>query len=262
MGAPPEEFGADRGESRHQVRLTRGFELMTTPVTQGQWHSLMGNNPSCFQKPGSSSCSTLNSNPDAPVEQVSWWDAVSYANALSRSSGLPECYLLEGCHGDAGVDLSCSRVLVSAAGGDPYNCVGYRLPMEAEWEYAARAGDTRATYNGELAATDCSDTTLLPIAWFCGNAQNRTHPVGQKLANAWGLYDMLGNVWEWTYDGYGKRLSGGDDPLGPPDGSYRVLRGGSWSNFGQVLRAGVRVNGAPGGRSGNDGLRLARTTEP
>jgi len=264
MGSPHDELGRYSDEHLHQVRLTRAFEVMTTPVIQSQWYSLMGNNPSCFQSSGYSLCSTSNANPNAPVENVSWWDAAAYANARSRAAGLPECYRLEGCSGAAGVDLRCTGVTVTASGADPYLCTGYRLPTEAEWEYAARAGDTRATYNGELTAMECDDITIQAIAWFCGNDESRTHPVAQKRANAWGLFDLLGNVWEWTHDWYTSSL-GPDlvtDPWGPESGSLRVLRGGSWYYGAQFARAASRYSIDPDTKNFFFGFRIARTIEP
>jgi formylglycine-generating enzyme required for sulfatase activity len=126
----------------------------------------------------------------------------------------------------------------------------YRLPTEAEWEYAARAGSTSARY-GELDA----------MAWYTANSGSQTHPVGQKQANAWGLYDMLGNVWEWVQDWYGGsyyQQSPGTDPQGPSTGSSHVLRGGSWTGSARVVRASGRYDVGPGGRSNDVGVRCAR----
>ena len=125
----------------------------------------------------------------------------------------------------------------------------YRLPTEAEWEYAARAGTTGARH-GELDE----------IAWYSGNSGDETHPVGEKRANAWGLHDMLGNVGEWTADWYGDYPTGSvTDPEGPDTGSYRVFRGGGWSDFARLVRSALRYAYSPGGRSRNFGFRLVRT---
>ncbi len=223
MGSPSSEEGRDSDETQHTVTLTRGFYLQTTEVTQGEWQRLMGNNPSNFSSCGST----------CPVEQVSWLDAVGYANARSRSEGLSECY-------DSSGNVR--------GGGSIYACTGYRLPTESEWEYAARAGTTGARYGG-----------LDQVAWYDGNSGNRTHPVGQLQANAWGLHDMLGNVWEWTHDWYGDYPGSVTDPVGPSSGSDRVVRGGGCFNFARVVRAASRFNVAPADRNFDLGLRLARS---
>ena len=251
MGSPSGELGRLSEETQHSVTLTRDFYLQTTEVTQAQWQSLMGNNPS--NRGGCPTC---------PVELVNWWEAVAYANALSVSEGLPACYTLTGCGAATpGNGMECSGVTINAADANPYDCEGYRLPTESEWEYAARAGTTTATYAGNLTATDCSDTTLLPIAWFCGNSGNQTQPVGGKVANAWGLYDMLGNVWEWTWDRYATYPSTATDPTGATGGSNRVRRGGSWLSNAQGARAAYRGNLAPGVRNFILGFRPARTAQ-
>jgi len=147
-----------------------------------------------------------------------------------------------------------------------YDCPGYRLPTEAEWEYAYRAGTTTAYYNGanDPSACSCSpvDTNANAIGWYCGNAGNTTHPVGQKQANAWGLYDMAGNVWEWCHDWFQSSLgsSAVTDPWGSPSGSYWVVRGSSWSRFAYFLRAARRASSTPPTHRLNDlGFRCSRT---
>ena len=143
----------------------------------------------------------------------------------------------------------------------PYECPGYRLPTEAEWEYAARAGTTTATYNGNLDDTGCSSTVLEPIAWYCGNSGDEIHPVGNLDPNAWGLYDMLGNVSEWCHDRYESDLgsSAVANPWGPAAGSYRVFRGGSWDRSAWGTRAAYRFRRYPDNRSYNIGFRPARS---
>jgi formylglycine-generating enzyme required for sulfatase activity len=154
--------------------------------------------------------------PDLPVEMVSWDDAQAFITKLN-------------------------------AMGDGYR---YRLPTEAEWEYAARAGTT-GPYAGDLDA----------MAWYAPNSGGTTHPVGTKAPNAWGLFDMHGNVWEWVQDFAGKySASAVTDPVGPSSGSGRVLRGGSWYHESQYCRSAFRIGGSPGFRGGILGLRLLRTS--
>jgi formylglycine-generating enzyme required for sulfatase activity len=244
MGSPAGELGRHTNEVEHAVTLTRSFWLMTTEITQQQYLDVMGYNPSYF-----SGCGM-----DCPVEWVNWHEVAAYTNELSRLEGLGECY---SCTGTAPRNIACAA---SGSYASPYDCPGYRLPTEAEWEYAARGGTTTATYAGELTATDCSDTTLDPIAWFCGNASSTTHPVGTKRANAYGLYDMLGNVWKWCHDWYVDYPGGAEtDPTGPPSGSGRVLRGGSWVSFARYVRAAHRLNIWPGDRSRDGGGRASRS---
>ena len=139
-------------------------------------------------------------------------------------------------------------------GGDPYACKGYRLPTEAEWEYAARAGTTTAYYNGDDASK------LDQIAWFDESwSSGSTHPVGKKKKNPWGLYDMSGNVWEWCWDWFGSdyyKSSLAIDPTGPDTGSVRVFRGGSWGNSASNARSASRNNHDPGTRAHHLGFRL------
>jgi formylglycine-generating enzyme required for sulfatase activity len=217
MGSPTGEDGRDDDETPHTVTLSQGFWLQATEVTQAQWQVVMGTNPSRF-----GGCA------DCPVETVSWFDAIVYVNALSVRDGLPRCY-----DGERLVDLGCT---------------GYRLPTEAEWEYAARAGTTGTRY-GDLDA----------IAWHSGNAGGRTHPVGQKQANAWGLHDMLGNVWEWVHDWYDDYGGDGTNPTGPAVGGLRVSRGGSSGAAMLNVRAARRFGYTPRTRGDALGFRVARS---
>ncbi len=182
MGSAPDE--PDRGDDegpQTQVTLTKDFFLGATDVTQGQYAALMGVNPSDFKDVG------LN----APVESVSWGDAMAFCQKLTEWE--------------------------RAAGRLPAGYV-FTLPTEAQWEYACRAGTT-GEYVGDPAE----------MSWYGDNSGGKTHPVGMKQPNAWGLYDMSGNVYQWCLDWYGK-YPGGDvtDWAGPPTGKWRVLRGGSW----------------------------------
>jgi formylglycine-generating enzyme required for sulfatase activity len=159
-----------------------------------------------------------------PVEQIKWDQAAFYCNARSRDEGLRPCY--------NEADSSCD-----------FSADGYRLPTEAEWEYACRAGSDGDYYFGS------DPRRLTDYAWYADNSEKKTHPVGQKQPNAWGLYDMLGNVGEWCNDMYGKNYyehSPGENPHGPAEGSLYVLRGGSWNSGPEVLRSSYRVAENPG----------------
>ena len=195
---------------------------------------------------------------DCPVESVSWYEAAAYCNALSDSEGLERCY---DCTGSA-PDVTCSS---AAAFASPYDCTGYRLPTDAEWEFAARAGTTTATYNGDLDSDhlgcETPNPVLDPIAWFCGNSGETTHTVDELAPNAWGLYDMLGNLVEWCHDWFQDDLGVEPviDPFGPESGSYKLLRGGSWLSSAALVRAARRAWGNLDIHRDYIGFRTAKT---
>jgi len=224
--------------------------MKETEVTQGEWQSLMGNNPS-QKSPGCATC---------PVETVLWWDTLAYCNALSAAQGLQSCYGLA-CSGTPGTSgYACSNVTFAGPG-----CTGYRLPTEAEWEYAARAGTTGGTYNGTSTVTGCEPNTVVdPIAWFCPNSSGTTRPAKGKMANAWGLYDMLGNVWEWCWDQWDQSTAystaGVTDPLGGT-GSFRIHRGGRYNGYASSTRAACRASSAPDYRYYDLGFRPVRSRQ-
>ncbi len=208
-----------------QVTLTRGFWMGETPVTQALWSAVMGVNPSCFRSALSGSM---------PVGQVSWEDSVGFANEVSRVMGLRPVY-----------EVSGKRVKWSQA------APGFRLPTEAEWEYAARAGQ-------DFQYAGSGDVDL--VAWTRGNSGGRPHPVGLKAPNAWGLRDMSGNVCEWCWDRYGGYpRADSADLTGSSRGRYRVVRGGSWFNVPLLARVAFRYRHEPGFRGFHFGLRLVRT---
>jgi formylglycine-generating enzyme required for sulfatase activity len=214
------------------VQITRPFYLGATEVTQGQYRAVTGANPSGSKE-----------SDDLPVETVTWFDAVEFCNALSAKERLKPYYRIDGI-GDN------RTVTIPAPNGE-----GYRLPTEAEWEYACRAGSTTKYSFGDDAAG------LGEYAWHDGNSGKNTHPVGQKRPNAWALYDMPGNVFEWCWDGYGANYYGqspGTDPVGPSQAAVRVLRGGGWVSSPRYCRTADRYRHTSGFRSSYLGFRLAR----
>ena len=250
MGCTSSQSSCENWESPvHTVTLTHDFWLEETEVAQGQWQALMGNNPSNF---GPSS-PAANCGLDCPLETVNWWEALDFANAVSSAEGLAPCYTLTGCTNTSGNDMECSSVTVNSP--TVYDCDGYRLPTEAEWEYAARAGADLYLYAGSNITED--------VAWYVLNAGSTIHAVAGKLANDWGLHDMSGNVWEWSWDRYGSYPSSSPitNPEGPSTGSFRVRRGGGWGNPASGTRVAARSgSGLPGVRQSYLGFRLARTT--
>lgn len=221
-----DEHAADNEEPRHRVRITRPFYMAATEATQGQYRAVTGQSPSQFR--GSD---------DLPVEQVSWLDAVKFCNELSAREQLTWYYRIDGKS-------------VTIAGGN-----GYRLPTEAEWEYACRAGTTTIYSCGD------DESRLNDFAWIGVNSGGRSHPVGEKPANAFGLYDMHGNVFEWVWDGFDPgyyRRSPTDDPTGSQSSVNRIHRGGGFSHPPDNARSAVRVPAIPSFANLALGFRVAR----
>jgi formylglycine-generating enzyme required for sulfatase activity len=238
-----EPFREDNEELQHEVDLSEGqrFEVGATEVTQAQWTAVMGGNPSSFR--GS------RGGPDHPVENMNWFEAVEYLNALTEHENATResaqrmfpCYRLTGCRGQMGKDYACDAVERVP------RCTGYRLPSEREWEIAARAGTTGMTYAGDFASESGTVPELEDIAWYPGNSRSGTRAVGLKRPNAWGLFDTLGNVWEWTES---------------VDLHWRAVRGCGWSNSARFCRASLRYPYPPDWRDDNLGLRPARSLSP
>ncbi len=218
MGSGVKEEGAWHAEPRHEVTLTRDYYLGAFEVTQAQYLKVMGNNPSYFQGDQVNGVDSSSH----PVDQVSWDDAVEFCKRLSE---LPE-------------ERAAGRV--------------YRLPTEAEWEYACRSGSSAPFGFGGLELAD-------DYGWFSSNSKGTSHPVGKKEMNAWGLYDMHGNVMEWCSDWAGDYPEGAvSDPTGPKKGDLRMKRGGDWMRPAESGKSGCRMNGfPPDTRSNYVGFRVA-----
>lgn len=210
----------DAESGNQYTAVVKEFWLDKYPVTQRLYHEITNQFPSNFK------------GDDLPVERVSWLDAVKFCNLLSDNAGLPRAYEVSG---DNVTPISSSN--------------GFRLPTESEWEYACRAGSTGYRYND-----------LDSIAWYNKNSGGQTRSVGQKLPNDWGLYDMLGNVWEWCWDWFGPYPKDKEAVWsGPDSGEYRVLRGGSWINNDENCRSSFRRRGHPADRFNGAGFRIARS---
>jgi len=242
-GRPADEPGRDDDEAPREGTLTREIEIGVAEVTQADWQAVMGWNESGF--PG----------PARPVEQITWLDAVAYCNARSAHEGRTAAYTLSGATYE-GNHITFANVAWNESAD------GYRLPTEAEWEYACRAGTGTAFCNGGITLLECfpTDPNLDLVGWFCGNALGSSHEVGAKAANGWGLRDMHGNVAEWCWDWYANYPAGPEtDPAGPATGTHRVRRGGTWNTDAKQCRSANRGwNVGPGGRANDTGLRVVR----
>jgi formylglycine-generating enzyme required for sulfatase activity len=242
MGSPTSEPGQWPDEVQHQVTLTKAMYVSTYEVKQSEWQAVMGWNESSIQGGAK------------PVQTLTWYDAVSYCNQRSTDEGLTAAYAITGAI-YSGNHITSATVTWNQAAN------GYRLLTEAEWEYACRATSTTAFCNGGITNIGCDplDLNLDQVGWYCGNASNTSHDVGGKAANAWGLKDMHGNVWEWCWDWFEEYSGNATDPTGPASGSARVLRGGSWFVTAQTCRSADRAYFNPGGTIISLGLRLSRT---
>ncbi|MCL2480820.1 MAG: formylglycine-generating enzyme family protein [Spirochaetaceae bacterium] len=250
MGSPVGEDPLASDEDQHQVTLTRGFYMSKYQVTQEQYQAVMVSNPSNFTTSPEGNSNKL------PVETVSWYDVIVFCNKLSIEERLNLVYTISGTTNPDGWgpiptvanDATWDAVTVN------WDANGYRLPTEAEWEYACRGGTTTAYSYGNTANPD--------YMWYNVNSNSSTHEVGKKLPNVWGLYDMHGNVFEWCWDWYDDYGGSVTDPKGPGTssayGAVRVVRGGCWDNDARNARSAFRAINLPWYRDDYFGFRLVR----
>jgi len=240
MGSPANETGRQSTEIQHQVTV-KSFYMGKYEVTQKEYQEVMGTNPS------------YNKGDNLPVENVSWYDAVEYCNRRSQREGLTPAYTINKNQRDPNNNNQYDNIKWTVTWNR--NANGYRLPTEAEWEYACRAGTTTAFNTG----ANLSDIT----GWYGANSGNNKHPVGQKPANRFGLYDMHGNVSEWCWDWYGTYSSGTQtDPTGASAGSDRIMRGGAMNTpIAELLRSASRDPIGPYNTGRNIGFRVARNAQ-
>ncbi|MDR2941212.1 MAG: formylglycine-generating enzyme family protein [Treponema sp.] len=239
----------------HTVTLT-GFYMGKYEVTQAQYQAVMGRNPSYFDGGSYREPASGEVQGNRPVESVSWYDAIVFCNKLSMAKNLSPAYSISGSTNPA--DWGSVPNWESNSTWDAVTIVsgstGYRLPTEAQWEYAAKGGNGSPgnyTYAGS--------NTVGDVAWYWNNSDNKTHEVGKKAPNGLGLYDMSGNVWEWCWDWYAEYPSEAQiDPTGAASGSSRVGRGGYWDDHAGIARSVFRYIYDPNYWDYGVGFRLVR----
>jgi formylglycine-generating enzyme required for sulfatase activity len=238
MGSPSSELDRITDELQHRVTVT-DFYLAKTEVTQREYQELMKNNPSDFK------------GNNLPVENVTWYEAIRYCNERSVHEGLTPAYSIQGDN------VTWNR-----------NANGYRLPTEAEWEYACRAGTT-TPFNTGNGINDNQANFMNSYGYntdasgrVTGGYRQKTVEVNNFNPNPWGLFDMHGNVWEWCWDWYGEYSSAvSTNPTGVAQGTFRVNRGGGWNDFPKHIRCAYRAATQPDSGSFNLGFRLARNSQ-
>lgn len=239
MGSPVTEATRFEDEEEHEVALTSDYYLGRFEVTQQEFVKVMGYNESRFQD-----------SPRLPVDGVTWFDAVMFCNKLSELDGCNASYRISDVEKEGRSIVSADVELIPGT-------AGYRLPTEAEWEYACRGGSKTAYSFG------ASPQLLGDYGWYKNNSDLRTHRVGEKKPNAWGLCDMHGNVWEWCEDWYELYPSTSvTDPSGPESGSYRVFRGGSFNFQAALSRSALRDRFPPNHCIGGFRVALSATAKP
>ena len=237
----------------HNVSLS-AYYMNKYEVTQLEYETLIGSNPSN---------TSYGIGAAYPVNQVSYYDIMVYCNKLSIEKSLTPCYTIDGSTNPADWGT------IPTSSDDTWNAVicdfsvtGYRLPTEAEWEYAAKGG---ASWEDHNRYSGCIEETDLPdYAWYSSNSGSTSHEVGTKLPNQLGLYDMSGNLYEWCFDWYGSDyygISPASNPSGPASGSYHILRGSNWAFSASSLRNTYRFYNYPDYLSTYVGFRLVRTAQ-
>jgi len=243
MGSPVGEVGRSSDETQWQVKLS-DFKISKYPVTQGWFQDVMWHNPSYFE------------GINLPVETVTWFDAIEFCNKLSIQQGLMPVYHIENTTRNSNGNITSATVTVVS-----WDNSGYRLPTEAQWEYACRAGTTTA-FNWGTNQITSDQANFYAIDYLyngspVGMYRRKTTSVDMFKANAFGLHDKHGNVWEWCWDWYGTYPTTEQlDYKGVPTGSNRVFRGGSWYNDGKILRSAFRHNLSPGDGNNSIGFRV------
>jgi len=238
-----------RGATKHRVTLTRGFHMGMHPVTQEQFHAVMGANPSDF----SGNPAAGDAQRRRPVETVSWYHAIAFANRLSILQELDPVYGVTGTSDWMTVTVPTTDSANWNNATPNWGANGFRLATEAEWEFAARAGTTTQWSFG------ATDANVDRYAWTHSNASG-TREVGLLKPNAWGLHDMHGNVWEWVWDRWSGALDANSatNPEGAVSGDTRVIRGGGWDFPPEGARSAFRLGCDPDFRGCSLGFRVAR----
>ncbi|EDY81044.1 conserved domain protein [Verrucomicrobiia bacterium DG1235] len=263
MGSPNGEVGRDAvSEVLHDVTLNKSFYMAKTEVTWSDWSAVRAfATANGYSDIGVGANGSMDApEGDHPVSNVSWWDAVKYCNARSEQEGKTPVYYTEESLGAGNV----LRTGTAAAFAD-LNANGYRLPTDAEWEYACRAGTETGFYTGEVTQSNAADPNLDSAGWYAENSGDNTHAAAGKAANAWGLYDTHGNVWEWCWDWYSQDLSVGElvDPTGaaePNGNQQRVIRGGGYLDPAENCRSARRFRFRNTSKDVTLGFRVAVTS--